>query len=671
MDLAVPVEMLRGWIESQRADGSWADIDYTDRQAADWIPVIHLKRIRSLLLMARDSKEEIQRQEECLAAVHRGLDFWFQHDPCSCNWWHNQIGVPALVGTILLVMESAATARETAGAVAILRRSGWFVWREGDVYEPMVWTGANLLWIAVNMLMRAILEKEPGILPDMFARVANEIRVVEKGEEGIQADFSFHQHGPLLYNGGYGFSFGLECLQFTALTHGTCWQFSPLLYERLACFLLDGQQWMIHGLLRDYSCCDRNIARPGCGLISPSSAEQDLSILGGARVKELENFSARLRGEIATACTGNRHFWRSDFMVHRRAGFSTSVRLSSTRTRTSECCNDEGKLSHHVADGLTYLYKTGLEYVDIFPVWDWQKLPGITCALRPELPRKELDWQTGGSHRSGGVSDGTCGMAVHDLVREEVRARKAWFYFDDFWVCLGAGIRSEQDEEVITAVEQCWLRGPVWMEGKNEPVEEGIHTTEKARWVWHQGTGYLFSDPTALAVRNDLQRGSWRLIGPGSDAPLEGKVFSLWLSHGVKPSSQTYAYTVFAQIDRNRLQQESAAPSFRILANTENIQAVMLSSGQMVEAAFWQEGELELPDLGVLVVQQPCLVLLRRDPEKGRFTVSVSDPGGEIAKASVGLRSVMGGIGFEEVFELPSGIEAGKSVSKVVRDRKA
>ena len=36
-------------------------------------------------------------------------------------------------------------------------------------------------------------------------------------DEGIQRDFSFHQHGPQLYNGGYGLTFMVDMMQ---LRHG-------------------------------------------------------------------------------------------------------------------------------------------------------------------------------------------------------------------------------------------------------------------------------------------------------------------------------------------------------------------------------------------------------------------------------------------------------------------
>ena len=65
--------------------------------------------------------------------------------------------------------------------------------------------------------------------------------------------------------------------------------------------------------------------------------------------------------------------------MHRRAGFYSSIRMSSTRTVRSEQCNGEGLRNYHMGDGVTLFVRSGAEYVGIFPVWDWRRLPGITC----------------------------------------------------------------------------------------------------------------------------------------------------------------------------------------------------------------------------------------------------------------------------------------------------
>ena len=141
--------------------------------------------------------------------------------------------------------------------------------------------------------------------------------------------------------------------------------------------------------------------------------------------------------------------------------------MSSQRTRASECCNDEGKQSHHLADGLTYLLRDGGEYRDIFPVWDWRRLPGTTAVQAPGALDPAGVGGRGEKTFVGGVSDGEYGLAVMELGRGGLRARKSWFYFDESFVCLGTGIGCDNEAgPVFTSLNQCLLRGLVTAYGK-------------------------------------------------------------------------------------------------------------------------------------------------------------------------------------------------------------
>ena len=111
--------------------------------------------------------------------------------------------------------------------------------------------------------------------------------------------------------------------------------------------------------------------------------------------------------------------------------------MSSKRVIGAELVNEENLSGYHLADGALYLYQGGDEYTDIFPVWDWRKIPGVTCAQTdiPAFKTSSIE-----SDFVGGVSDGTHGCAALDYVRDGVVAKKAWFFGANSVVCLGAGI---------------------------------------------------------------------------------------------------------------------------------------------------------------------------------------------------------------------------------------
>ena len=188
---------------------------------------------------------------------------------------------------------------------------------------------------------------------------------------------------------------------------------------------------------------------------------RDLAQLDSPRKAEFEAFAARLEKPTPrNALVGNKHFWRADYMAHHRPESMASVRMTSPRTLQTETCHDESLLGRHLSDGLLYLYQTGDEYTGIFPVWDWKRLPGITCELTDDPPVTK-NGQRGQRPFVGGVSNGQYGLAAMDFARGKLTAKKAWFFFDNEIVCLGAGLNCPTDFPVITSINQCLLKGDV------------------------------------------------------------------------------------------------------------------------------------------------------------------------------------------------------------------
>ena len=87
---------------------------------------------------------------------------------------------------------------------------------------------------------------------------------------------------------------------------------------------------------------------------------------------------------------------------------------------------------HHFGDGSNFISLTGKEYFNIYPVWDWQKIPGTTVVQKPELPHWKEIAKKGLTDFVGGVSDGEYGAAAFDFAsaHDPLKARKAWFFFE-------------------------------------------------------------------------------------------------------------------------------------------------------------------------------------------------------------------------------------------------
>lgn len=134
--------------------------------------------------------------------------------------------------------------------------------------------------------------------------------------------------------------------------------------------------------------------------------------------------------------------------------------MASDRIIGTEMMNGDNMKGYYMADGATYIYKDGKEYLDIFPLWDWRKLPGVT-AFEDNAPMpliKSYQPRNKGTF-VGAVSDEKQGMTVMELDRAGVKAHKAWVCTDDFILCLGAGIQADSNLVVTTSIEQCHKMG--------------------------------------------------------------------------------------------------------------------------------------------------------------------------------------------------------------------
>ena len=114
---------------------------------------------------------------------------------------------------------------------------------------------------------------------------------------------------------------------------------------------------------------------------------------------------------------------------------------------------------YYLADGALYTYVDGEEYTDIFPCWDWRKVPGVTCYQEDKRVHVMgwLEKQNKGSF-VGNVNDGNVGMTSMELVRDGLYAKKAWIFTPDYVLCLGADIHSDSSYLVNTSIEQALLK---------------------------------------------------------------------------------------------------------------------------------------------------------------------------------------------------------------------
>ncbi|MFC1525694.1 polysaccharide lyase family 8 super-sandwich domain-containing protein [Candidatus Latescibacterota bacterium] len=633
-------------LHDMRDDGSWSDINYDCDALRDWDAAGHLRRLHVLAKCWYRSDSPLSRRKDVLEAVRRGLDYWYDRDPVNPNWWWNQIGAPMTLGNCLLHVAEVCGQERIERAVPLFER----------FHPGSRFTGQNLVWVACIAIRHGMLTKDPALTSEGFSWIGREVEVMPRAE-GIQPDLSFFQHGLLLYSGGYGAGFICDVANFATLASGTAYTWPEIKMKLLDELILDGTRWMVRGRTFDPGIIGREITRAGHNAARYFSACESMAAIPGPRQREfLAVVDAAGQGSTVT---GNKHFWCSDLMTHHRPGFYASVRLASDRVLGADapCCGGEGRLNHHMAEGATFFMRSGDEYRDLYPVWNWQQVPGTTAE------QIEGGMDPGGLRRfgekgfAGGVSDGRVGGAAMDFSREALCARKATFFFDQTVLCLGAGITCASTHPVRTSIEQCHLQGMVSIDdgGGTRRLEVGEHACKAGASVEHNGFVYCLVEGDAI-LSTAHQSGAWSDCGVGPDEVESRPVFNLGIDHGTGIERGEYAYRVSpAGTDDGG--------ELRIVENSERVQAAWSEGEGIGMAVLYEPGVISFDADLAVGVDRPCALVAQREADGG-LMLTASDPAQGSGVLVLRLRGLLT---LELGLPLPGGTAAGSSTTLTLR----
>lgn len=643
---------VRTLIDRLQPDGSWPDVDYKDQQRGAWRTYAHVSRLLELAEAYRREGHPFCGSPEVRDAVTRGLEFWLDGDYRNPNWWYGRIGVPKAVAPLLILMSDDLPRPVRDRAIEqVLGRS------------RMGMTGQNEVWVAGIALMKGLLTGDDALMDKAHRSIVSQIRITTA--EGVQPDFSFHQHGPQQQWGNYGSSFAHDAIQWARVFHGTRFQLDDSQMLVLRQYVLEGLSWVVWKGRMDISGCGRQIF-PGCQVSKGQSVLRMVDAMseldkGAAESYELVLSSQDERKE--NQLVGHRHYWRSDMAIHRRPTWYSSVKMSSKRVIGAETCNSENLLGLHLADGVTYFLCSGREYEDLFPVWDWRKLPGTTCRQDEGSLVPNNRACRGQSDFVGGATCGDQGVATMDYRRGSLSANKAWFFLKDAVVCLGNGIECDDVSEVVTTLDQCRFQGAVTVgQPTARRIEPGQHDWDDVSWLHHGKMGYLLIEPRRVHVEGVKRTGNWRKVhdrkGYAEDS---AEVFHAWISHGIQPRNGRYAYAVFPDTTADVFQRRLKSLSFDVLQNDEHVQAISAVKGNMVFAVFRHPERIALANDRWLEVDRPCVLIVDTTDDQ----LYVADPTHQ--QEQIKIRWKRDGDHSDRVthldVQLPSGGDAGKTVA--------
>jgi chondroitin AC lyase len=586
--------------------GAWPDIDYTSKQRGHWAVIAHLENLQILCRAYLKSGNPYYHNRTSLDKINLALDYWLKNDFVSPNWWYPQIGIPQALAPILIVMEDELSNEQIETGIKILNKS------------KIGMGGQNKVWLAGNVMMKSLLLRNVDSVAIAAKTIEKEVKV--STGLGIQPDNSFHEHGSMLQLGNYGLHFLDDMVKWLAILDKTPFQFDKSKISIIRNYVLDGMQWVVYKKSFDIAASGRHL------FINEQEIKRNDVI---DHFHDLANLDPAYADSYIKATdyknlVGNKHFWNSDYHVQRTPNYFFTLKMSSSRVGGYESANSENMLGYHLGSGMTLLYQTDDEYKNIFPFWDWKKLPGTTIIQdKAAIPVTNAWGYKIVGDFVGGVTDSKNGIAVLKYTRGGLEANKSWFMFNDQIICLGNGITADTSYNVTTSVNQSYLNGDVIVSSKNvQHKVSGDQSFVNPNWVLHNNIGYYFPDGGNVEVSAKSVTGSWYKVAQRyPDVNEKANIFSLWINHGKKPKDSKYQYVLVPNATEQKMKDLNAKASFNI-TNEMDKQMVVATDGKLAGIVFYKAGTANI--FGGITVDQPCLVMIKNSGND--LEISISEP---------------------------------------------
>ena len=648
------------------SDGSWSDIDYTQTPNGSWGPWDHSRRLLLMAKAYRTPGQALYGDPTLLTQINAAMRYELRFYGSSVlplgNWWFWTIGIPLDLGPTLVLMQGDVDQKTFDDLVAALAlRIGSSPTSRGLVGPTPV--GENLVWSSFNHLCLGILRNDLTRLHRVRDAMAG-VTLVNLTAEGIKPDGSFHHHGAQLYTGGYGASFAHDVARYVVLTTNTPFALPPASLASFADYLVDGIAWSMYGSSFDVSVLGREVARETTSGVYGVSALSQMALVDTPRAAEIRAAAAQilarwphtLSSELAGAAaiaeasaypawpSGHRHYFSSDYTVHRRPSYFASVRMFSTRTRSGEKTNGEHIRGSRQSDGRFHLSLSGDEHAEhVWPVFDWSRLPGITVEQKADAANDSYGYGT--RMFAGGTDDGRNGVSAMEVapLGSALTARKAWFFFDDVIVFLTNSITSLSSNRVETIVEQWPLRDATKPVLVNGTTHSGDGPKSGVRWALADGIGYLFPKAETVHFKRANQTGTWAGLGGSSDTTERSKtIFTLWLDHGTNPVNATVEYAIVPNATSAQMSSWAVTPPFTVLANHDRASVVRNDRDGSHGFVFWTAGSYGgwQSSAGLVVYATPegnNLRLSASDPNAGWASVRLTIPGRWTSSSAPGV----------------------------------
>lgn len=571
------------------------------------------------------------------------------------NWWHWYVGGPEVMTDAILIMENELTREEV---FKYMKPFKWFLdnWRLRYTQDQC--SGR----MAVGTKCALILED-----PERLTISSNDyhimLDIVLEGP-GTHTDYCNYQHN-FPYNMSYGQSNLDRVLKVGSILAGTPLEFASYrTYNQYMQFKYMFEAAMYKG--RGFVCL---VGRGAGGSETGSGLGVSMNIpmmLGNygpeedAAIKKFikySNATPEQQKRLKSACYISNyatiseifkdknisaendytcaHAWFSaDRATQHKDDYAFVVSMPSDRHVTYESINHQNHTGWYMNDGTLYLYTNnddnafdGVNFVLNKRLA--AKMPGTTVDVRPR-PEVSISEGAFGTTDKVGCMDFekkyiVAGMDYASYGRDigeddyidtgygggnprfpnDLVARKAYFMFDDECVCLGAGINSTMNSDIVTTVEHRRL-----IKTENDPKGEDkitVNGTEmpyvafETKFKSPQNAtvegfaGFVFAEAENVTVSKYMYAIDPKKVKETVTIPeyaqKERPFIEITIDHGANPKDASYAYAVLPYADEEKTAKYAEDPDFEIISNTVKCQAVKEKTLGITGIIFYEAGE--------------------------------------------------------------------------------
>ncbi|MTW13328.1 DNRLRE domain-containing protein [Pseudoduganella eburnea] len=682
------------WDTMHREDGRTLLWDNASNWAASATITTNFGRLNTLASAYVNGNDNLRGNPDVLAAILSATQ-WLVDNHYHVNmnyydnWWDWQIGSPQAFNSMMVTLYANIPADQLASWLAII-----------DFYVPdptnranadgtpstTTETGANLLDKAWVVVMRGLLGKDSAKMTAGRNAVSPALPYVTAGD-GFYVDGSFIQHTHHPYIGGYGAVLLSDISRLYYLLNGSSWTisndpnvnkpydwvmqaFRPFIYDGAVMDSQRGRQ-LSRQFTTDHSAGRGIVATLVnlAGSLPADQANQVKSLIKGWMQRDDTfgpSYFAAVSGSslsatditqlkavlndpsiVEAAEPDQTHIFASvDRVVQRKPGYAFDLSLLSKRTGAFESGNGEnlkgwwsgvGRTALHNADHSQY----GRNY---WATVDMTRLAGTTTDHTGS--GTPVAWKfyantktgTGGAELLGQYAAVGMDYAMTNVTGSPLTGKKAWFYFGDKMVAVGAGIANTNGNDVETIVENRRLGD----DGINTLTVAGTEkdafmpwseTMPGVTWAHLAGNvpgsdiGYIFPDAPTVTGLRERRSGAWSDVYTlGDTTQVAENYLSLALDHGVNPAAAAYTYIVVPNKTAAETAAMAANTGITVLERSTSATAVKDTSQGVTGAVFWNDATKVLSAGGqpLITSDKKSAVMLKQNGTD--LQVSIADP---------------------------------------------